>query len=462
MNKPVELADADEALADRGFDLGELAGDGAGIQEPLVRQHQARRNWGRMIMALVLLLACGAGAYAWQARKAQPQVFYKTAAIARGDIVQSVTASGTISPIKTVTVGSQVSGQITELMVDYNSPVTNGQLIAQLDPSTYEQLLVQAEADLANANAALSLAKLTYQRAKQLDDQKAKPRSELEKAEVELQQAEATFKSRGAALKKVQVDLERTTIYSPIDGVVISRAVDVGQTVAANFNAPTLFTIAKDLKEMRIQTAVSEADIGGVREGEMVRFTVDAFPNLTFAGEVTQVRFEPSTNQNVVTYASIVNVRNDELKLRPGMTANATIITAERRNVLRIPNAALRFTPPAAAIPAAAKSANAESKGPVSAQPSAAAPAPGMATERLAPASNARTVYLVEGGATGAALKPVSVRTGVTDGTWTEVSEGLEEGDSVVTGTASATTVASTSSKATSNPFGMRGGPPPR
>jgi HlyD family secretion protein len=462
MNKPVELEATRDKGADGEFDLGELLVGDEQANERAEPARKPRRTWRWVVVLLLLSLGGASGYYLWRGGNAQPRAFYKTAVLAHGDVVQSVTASGAISPIKTVTVGSQVSGQITALMVDYNSPVTNGQLIAQLDPSTYEQLLVQAEADLANANAALSLAKLTYQRAKQLDEQKAKPHYEFEKAEVELQQAEATAKSRGAALKKVQVDLERTTIYSPIDGIVISRAVDVGQTVAANFNAPTLFTIAKDLKEMRIQAAVSEADIGGVREGEAVRFTVDAFPNLTFNGEVTQVRFEPSTNQNVVTYASIVNVRNDDLKLRPGMTANATIITSERKNVLRVPNAALRFTPAASALASVAENKRPEPK---TAQPlpgGEGASMPAGNPLQAASGSGGRTIYLVEGGAVGMTLKPVMIHTGVTDGTWTEILEGIKEGDVVATGTATAASQASAASKATSNPFSMRGGPPPR
>ncbi|MFN7141175.1 MAG: efflux RND transporter periplasmic adaptor subunit, partial [Limisphaerales bacterium] len=199
-----------------------------------------RRRWPMGLLVLVVLIAGGFGFFWWRGKASATPTTYRTASVSRGDITQSVTANGQITAVKTVEVGSQVSGMITELLVDYNSRVTNGQVIAQLDPSTYQQLLVQAEADLANARAALSLAQMNYRRAKDLFAAEAVSRADYEKAEVDLQQAQASMKSREAQLKKVQVDLERTTIYSPIDGIVISRAVDVGQTVAASLNAPTL------------------------------------------------------------------------------------------------------------------------------------------------------------------------------------------------------------------------------
>jgi len=448
--------------------------------------HGRSRKMRIATVTLVLLLLCATTAFFLLNRNQPAQTgLYKTASASIGDITQSVTASGSISPIKTVTVGSQVSGQIIDLKVDYNSLVTNGQVVAQLDPSTYQQSLVQAEADLASAKAAVSLAQLSYRRAKQLDEDKAKPHSEFEKAEVELAQAEATARFREAALKKAQVDLERTTIYSPIDGIVISRAVDVGQTVAANFNAPTLFSIAKDLREMRIQAAVSEADIGGVAEGEAVNFTVDAFPSMTFKGKVTQVRFEPSTNQNVVTYASIVDVRNEDLKLRPGMTANATIITAQKKGALRIPNAALRFKPSVSAADRAVQPKQAspalpqlpgKMPGPT---PGAAGNGPAPSGEVQGPAmpppdelqqselgGALRTVYVPDSNqAQGAGIRAVRIMTGISDGTWTEVLEGLSESDVVVTGTATKQEAAASAKVAsTRNPFGMGGpgGPPPR
>jgi HlyD family secretion protein len=285
---------------------------------------------------------------------------------------------------------------------------------------------------------------------------------------------------REAVLKKATVDLERTTIYSPIDGVVISRAVDVGQTVAASFNAPTLFTVANDLRNMRIEAMVSEADVGGVEEGQRVTFTVDAFQGRQFQGEVTQVRFAPVTNQNVVNYVTIVNVNNDDLKLRPGMTANASIITAQRRDVLRVPNAALRFRPPEKAVVKGATNSPSGTNRPIAAMASAGEggerlsseerrkrfesmspeereqfrarmrarsgdgpPGDGLGVGRRSntwstDGSAPRTVYLLEketaSGKEVSVLKPVTVKTGISDGSFTEVLEGLKEGDVVVTG----------------------------
>src|ERR1051326_490409 len=296
---------------------------------------------------LLRVLGGAFGGWRWyQNRTKEPPLDYRTAAVARGDITQAVTANGQINAVKSVAVGSQVSGIITDIKVDFNARVTNGQVVAQIDPSTYDQIITQSDADLANAQAALELAQLNWRRAKELRASDLIAISDFDKAVADLHQAEAVVKMREAALKKAKVDLERTTIYSPIDGVVISRVVDVGQTVAASFNAPILFTIANDLRHMRIEAMVSEADVGGVQEGQHVSFTVDAFPGRSFRGEVTQVRYAPVTNANVVNYTAVIEVANDDLKLRPGMTANASIITAERRDVLRIPNAALRFRPP--------------------------------------------------------------------------------------------------------------------
>lgn len=384
------------------------------------------RKWW-FIAALLVLLLLTAG-YFIKRRESATVAGYKTSAVTRGDIIQSVTANGQITPIKTVTVGSQVSGIITKILVDYNSPVTNGQVIAQIDPSTYEQSLVQAEADMANAKAALSLAQLNHARNKELLAANALPKADYESTAVALDQANATVKSREAALKKAQVDLERTTIYSPIDGTVITRAVDVGQTVAASLNAPTLFTIAQDLKQMNIEAAVSEADVGGVTEGQTVNFTVDAYPNRTFTGLITQVRYEATTNQNVVNYTTIVSVNNDDLRLRPGMTANATIITAQRKDVLRIPNAALRFKP--------AEAASAESS----------------STAEAKPTHNAtKTVYVVDKSNNASPPRATEINTGISDSLWTEVVSGVRDGEFVATGTAQSGDASKMASA--SNPF---------
>jgi len=469
--------------------------------------------WWKWLLALVILAAGAYGGWRWWSKRAvETGPEYRTATVSYGDVVQSVTANGQLSPVKSVTVGSQVSGIIVDIKVDFNSRVTNGQIIAQIDPSTYQQNINQAEAELANATAALELAELNFRRASALRTNDLISQADYDKTVVDLHQAQAVVRTRTAALKKAQVDLERTTIYSPIDGVVISRAVDVGQTVAASFNTPTLFSIANDLRNMRIEAAVSEADVGGVQEGQDVTFTVDAYPGREFQGKVTQVRFAPVTNQNVVNYTTIVTVNNDDLKLRPGMTANASIITAERTNVLRVPNAALRFRPPEKAILVGAT--NDLASGPTNkAQPQAVASGPGggpggppgsgadagrderrrrmesMSPEERAALrarsgagpgpggtgsgsrrsgggdANTRTVYLVEKdpqkGKT--ALRPVTVKLGITDGTFTEVLAGLKDGDVVATGLniteSAATAVRPGAGSPFGGPFGMR---PPR
>src|SRR5216117_341807 len=300
----------------------------------------------RWLVFLVIVGGLAGGGYVYFKSSKEAPIEFKTASVTKGDITQAVTANGALNPVRTVTVGSQISGIITELKVDFNSKVKEGDVLAKIDPATYERALARAVADLANAQAGLELAKFNDKRAKQLYADKLISESEFEQTEVALKQADANVKIHQASVDSAKVDLDRTTIYAPISGMVISRKVDAGQTVAASFNTPELFTIANDLTKMQIETLVSEADIGGVEEGQKVNFTVDAFPGRKFSGRVNQVRFAPVTNQNVVNYTTVVEVDNRDLKLRPGMTANATIITAQRTNTLYVPNAALRFKPP--------------------------------------------------------------------------------------------------------------------
>jgi HlyD family secretion protein len=426
---------------------------------------------------LLLLVAAALGGWRWYAKRpTNTEPDYKTAAASRGDITQIVTANGQLSAVKSVTVGSQVSGIITEINVDFNSRVTNGQVIAQIDPSTYQQNITQSEAELANANASLELAELNMGRAKELRKSDLISAAEYDKTLVELHQAQAVVRLREASLKKTKVDLERTTIYSPIDGIVISRVVDVGQTVAASFNAPTLFTIANDLRNMRIEAMVSEADVGGVEEGQRVNFTVEAFLSRQFRGELTQVRYAPVTNQNVVNYTCVVEVNNADLKLRPGMTASASIVTAERHGVLRIPNSALRFRPPEDAtisrtnppagvkagsnVVASAGDGSESGAGSGSGRPGreemrrrmegmtpeqreemrarfrAGRSGDGPRASQEGPAT--RTIYLVDEEATArlgrTVVKAATAKTGISDGSYTEVLEGVNEGDVVVSG----------------------------
>lgn len=307
-----------------------------------------RRGWGKWVVVLVLLAAgAWAGLRYWGAHAAAGDVEYKSSPVSRGNVTQIVTANGSLNPVQLVEVGSQISGVITDIKVDFNSTVKAGQVVAQIDPATYERARGQAEAELASAKAAEEMAQLNYDRGKELSASKLISKSDFDQLRVNLSQATAQVKTRQALFESAQVDLSRTTIHAPIDGVVITRKVEAGQTVAAAMTTPTLFTIANDLRKMQIEAAVSEADIGGVEEGQRVQFNVDAFPGRLFEGSVKQVRYAPSTNQNVVTYTAVVEVDNTDLKLRPGMTANARFITAERRNVLKLPLAAVRFRPSA-------------------------------------------------------------------------------------------------------------------
>ena len=361
---------------------------------------------------------------------------YQTATVTRGPITQAVTATGTLNPVITVQVGSQVSGNIAKLFADFNSQVKAGQVVAQIDPAIFQATVTQAEGDLASAKAALELAKVTAARTRELFVRKTSSQADVDQAMATLHQAEANVKIKQGALDKAKADLDHCAITSPIDGVVISRSVDVGQTVAASLQAPVIFAIANDLTKMQIDSNVAEADVGVVQVGQDVDFTVDAFPMRIFHGKVVQVRNAPITVQNVVTYDTVIGVSNPDLKLKPGMTANVSIIVAHKDNVLQIKNAALRYRP-AEATPAELGS---RSPGPVGARGSGG-------RERR---TSGRTVYLLSGGQP----KPVQIKTRISDGVVTEVMEGLKEDDRVVT---AELTSKSPAASTPTNPFS--GGP---
>src|SRR6266568_4533286 len=271
---------------------------------------------------------------------------FQTATVTRGPITQTVTATGTLNPVVNVQVGSQVSGNIQKLFADFNSKVKAGDIVAQIDPVLFQATVTQAEGDLASAQAALELAKVNATRTQELFAKKNSSQADVDQAMANLHQAEANVKIKQGALDKAKADLDHCTITSPIDGVVISRNVDVGQTVAASLQAPVIFTIANDLTKMQIDSNVAEADVGVVKIDQNVDFTVDAFPMQTFQGKVVQVRNAPITVQNVVTYDTVIGVSNPDLKLKPGMTANVSIIVAHKDDALQIKNAALRYRPP--------------------------------------------------------------------------------------------------------------------
>ncbi len=335
---------------------------------------------------------------------------YRTEPVSRGDVQQTVTATGTVNAVTTVLVGTQVSGTIRDLYVDFNSRVTKGQLIAQIDPEMFEAQAAQARANVGKANAAFLDADRTLKRNKELFAKNLIPRSDLDTAETNFESAKASLAQVKAALTVAETNLRYTRILSPVDGIVISRNVDIGQTVAASFQTPTLFTIAQDLTKMQIDTNVAESDIGMVKLGQDVAFTVDAYPDTTFKGTVRQKRQAPITVQNVVTYDVVIKVDNRDLKLMPGMTANVSVIITLRKDVLRITNGAMRFR--FSERPAGTAAPRAAAKGGTG-----------------APEKKGPTVWVLEKG------KPrrVGIEPGISDGNYTEILSGdLKEGQAVI------------------------------
>ena len=415
-------------------------------------------NRQRWIAVAVVLIAGIAGVWWWKSRSAEAAPKYRTASVERGEIEWVVSATGTIQPVVQVAVGSQVSGTVQRLFADYNSRVRKGQVLCQLEPSSFRARLAQSEAAVARAQAARKESRRQLARARELVAQDYVSKAEVEAAEVAVEQHEAELMQARAQLQAARVDLANTTIRAPIDGVVIARSVDLGQTVAASLQAPQLFVIANDLSQMQVETRIDEADIGIIHPGLSVRFTVDAFPDAEFDGRVTQVRLEPIVEQGVVTYTTVIRTENPDLRLRPGMTANVSVQVAGRQDALKVPNAALRFRP--APEPGARGGARADTRDGapgarrrISSDPQRrGAPEGGAAA--TAPSSSPvkpGTVYVLRGG------KPavVQITTGLTDGSFTEVlSGGLEPGDRVVVGLE-----ASTRGANLQPPPGMGGGP---
>ncbi|MCD9028895.1 efflux RND transporter periplasmic adaptor subunit [Luteimonas sp. BDR2-5] len=333
------------------------------------RPKPKRRGLPRLLIAVVVLAAAGAGLWFWiQRDKAGAEDAYRTTPVERGDIRVAISATGTLSATSTVTVGSQISGQITEVLVDFNDKVVKDQIIARIDPSTYQAQIEQgdaqiaaARASLAQARATLQNAELDYRRKADLGAQKLVAQSDVDLAKATLDQAraqiastEAQIRQQTAATQTTQVNLDRTVIRSPVDGVVLLRSIELGQTVAASMTAPELFQIAEDLSKMKIELSVDESDIGQVEAGQAVSFTADAFPDRQFRGVVEQVRLSATTTNNVVTYPVVVSVDNSDGTLLPGLTVNAEIEVSNRSNVLKVSSAATRYKPAdAAGIPMA-------------------------------------------------------------------------------------------------------------
>ena len=346
---------------------------------------------------------------------------YSEAEAAKQDIVNSVTATGTIEPVTSVDVGTQVSGVISKLYVDYNSVVKAGQVIAELDRTNLMSELSSAQASLKSAQSELDYQKTNYERYKALYDKGLISANDFEQARLSYVQAQQRTRQQKESVKKAQTNLGYATITSPIDGVVLSKEVEEGQTVASSFSTPTLFKIARDLTDMRVIADVDEADIGDVKEGQRVTFTVDAFPDDTFEGQVTQVRQEATTESNVVTYAVVISAPNDDLKLKPGLTANVVIFTMEAKDVLAVPSKALRFTPREAML---------------------------NSDETITDTDAKEKVWVKE----GSNLKAVAVETGMTNGTLTQITKGLKPGTHVLT-EVNAMQVEAEGEQQNSNPF---------
>lgn len=368
-----------------------------------------RFPWIKLLLLLLLLSGAAWGATSFFKEGSAEGPAFQTVVVDRGDVGMFIATTGQLNPVLNVEVGSQISGILQEILVDFNSEVTEGQILARLDPSTFEANVNQAEAELESAQAALELARVSARRIGQLQESGLVSQGELDQANANLQQAEAALRIRRHALERARTELHRCTIYSPIDGIVISRNVDVGQTVAASMTAPILFTIANDLSEMQINSNVPEADIGRIRPGQRAEFQVDAYPDETFTGAVIQVRNAPIVLNNVVTYDTVISVDNPGGRLKPGMTATLSIVVAEEKDVVRVRNAALRVRLPDHLRP----------------------PAPESIPE------GARLAYRLSSANGRSGMEPVPVITsGISDGVYSVVLSGLEVGDELVTGMA--------------------------
>jgi len=406
----------------------------------------------RLLVAALLLGVAGLSAGAYYSRQDDDAAALRTVAASRGAIVDAVATTGTLEAVTTVQVGTQVSGTISWLGADFNSTVRKGQVIAKLDPSLFAAQVAQAEANLARAQADvegqsvnLADAQQKLARAKELGARQLLPQSELDAADVAVKNAQAQLRSAQAQVQQAQaslnqsrVNLQHTIIAAPIDGIVIQRSVDVGQTVAASLQSPTVFAIAADMTKMQVNAAVDESDIGRVRPGQTVTFKVDAYPADTFTGKVSQVRLQPTVVSNVTTYTAIIDVANPALKLKPGMTANARVEIAKRDEALRVPNAALRFRPSAETFAALDQDVPDDLQ------------------------SGGSRVWVVAGGK----LQAVRVKVGITDGVNSEIVGGdLPEQAPLATGTAVSAATATPasgrgSSGSTRNPLmGVGGGP---
>src|SRR3954453_6614799 len=443
--------------------------------DPLENNHKQRRL---LVLAIVVVVGVLVGLFFFRRGKEKGGDKYRTEAISTGSITATINATGTLSAVTTVQVGSQVSGIIARLSADFNSQVKQGQLLAELDPTPFQQTVDQRKADVTKSQVEVANSKVTYNPQKRLADAGLIAQSDLDAAKAAYDGALAGLAQSQAALKQAETNLGYTKIYSPIDGQVVARQYDIGQTVAASFQAPTLFTIAQDLTKMQVQADVDQSDIGQIKVGEVARFTVDAYPDQEFRGQIAQVRLNATVTQNVITYPVIVEVPNPDLKLRPSMTANVTIRVATVRDTLRVPNAALRFRPETASgQPGQKTAANQQGQGQQAQQGQQQQAQAGQGEQGQAPGrgggrgggmggpggsfgggpgggpgggwsgggrsrrQQGQTVYVLSAGADKKpALREVRITAGITDGHYTQVasvlSGTLNVGDQVVTGLA--------------------------
>ncbi len=379
-------------------------------------------------VAAVLVIVAGA-CLLWPKSNPADRVTYDTTPARKTDILSSITATGTIEPVTKVEVGTQVSGIVSHIYVDYNSQVQAGQVIAELDKTNLTSELKSARANLASVESELAYQEANHARYKALYDKGLISANEYETARLSYRKAQQSCTTSRENVKRAETNLGYATITSPISGVVLSKAVEEGQTVAASFNTPTLFTIAKDLTDMRVIADIDEADIGNVAEGQRVSFTVDAYPDDVFEGRVTQVRQEAATESNVVTYEVVISASNEDLKLKPGLTANVTVFTQEKRDVLAVPAKALRFAPNETLL---------------------------REDESIADCPSPTKVWVRD----GKVFRAIAVQTGTTNGTLAEITSGLQPGTEVLTDFHVAVEAAPAGPQAGSNPF--MPGPPNR
>jgi HlyD family secretion protein len=398
-------------------------------------------------IATVALATLGGTAWFYQRADGKEAPAYRTAAVTRSSVTSTVSATGTLQAVQTVQVGTQVSGQVAQILVDFNAHVKKGQLLARIDPTLQRQAVEDAQAQLEKTQAQLTQAQNDYTREKALLDARVITPAEFDATQSTFSVQQSTVKSAQIALDRAKQNLAYTSIYSPIDGVIVERNVDVGQTVAASLSAPQLFLIANDLSEMQILASVDESDIGQIKNGQSVQFTVQSYPKQQFSGSVKQVRLQSTTTDNVVNYTAVISVKNQGDKLLPGMTATVQFTTASATDVLTVPNAALRIKPTAAMTTEARASRPAQSSAGTRQQG-----APGQTKTTTRPAQSGSVLWYVGDDKT---LHMARVTTGITDGQKTEVtSAAIKEGTQVVVAvTADATTAAATTSAPSTNPF---------